>query len=71
MPLILQRAQPVRAGDIDRLHFQAMALCVFNKRERLIKTHRLIVQHRSGERRQVMTFQIGAGISEQRETGGV
>jgi hypothetical protein len=44
-----------------------MPLRIFNERERLIEPHRLIVEYRRGERRQVITFQIGARISYQRE----
>ena len=48
-----------------------MTLRVLNDRERLIETHRLIVEGRRSERREVMTFQIRAGVSEQSKTGGV
>ena len=46
-----------------------MTLRVLNDRERLIETHRLIVQRRRRERRQVMTFEIRAGISDERKAG--
>ena len=48
-----------------------MSLRVLDNRKRLIKAHRLIVERSRSERRQVMTLQIRAGISEQRKTGGM
>src|SRR5437762_12780768 len=48
-----------------------MPLSVLNNRERLIKTHRLIIECGRGERRQVVTFEISAGISDQSKTGRV
>ena len=48
-----------------------MPLRVFHQGCGRIKSHGLIVQHRRGKRRQVMAFQIRAGIREQRKTGGM
>ena len=49
--------------------FQPMPLRILNERKRLIETHRLIVQNRRRERRQVMTLQIRAGVGNQSKTG--
>src|SRR5262249_38315458 len=67
--LFLDRAQPVRTRDIDRQDFEPMSLRVFDERERLIKTHRLVIENRGRERRQVITLQIRTRISNQREAG--
>ena len=48
-----------------------MTLRVLDQRKRLIKTHRLIIQERGSESRQVMTFKISAGVSNQSKAGGV
>ena len=64
-------AFPIRARHIDRQHFQSVPLRILDNRERLIKTHRLVVERRRGKRRQVMTLEIGAGVSNQRKAGGV
>src|SRR5580700_6082919 len=64
-------AKPVRAGHIDRFHFQAVALCVAYQRVGLIEPHGLVIQNGSGESSQVTAFQKSAGIGKQRETCGV
>ena len=48
-----------------------MTLRILNDREWLIETHRLIIQRRRRERRQVMAFKISAGVSDQSKAGGV
>ena len=45
-----------------------MTLRVFNDGERLIKTHRLVVENRRRERSQVITLQISTGVSNEGET---
>ena len=69
--LAFNRAFPIRSRHIDRQHLQSMPLRILDNRERLIKTHRLVVERGCGKRRQVMTFEIGAGVSNQRKAGGV
>ena len=48
-----------------------MSLCVLNDREGLVEPHRLVVQGRCGERRQIMTFNIRTGVGNQSKTSGV
>ena len=48
-----------------------MSLRILDEGKRLIKTHRLIVQNRRRERRQIMTLQIRAGVSNQSKAGRV
>ncbi len=48
-----------------------MTLRVFDDRRGRIKSHRLIVEQRGGEGGQVVALQIGAGIGDEREAGGV
>jgi len=69
--VILQRAQPGGARHVHRLHAQAVPLRVLDDRGGLIEAHGLVVQQRGRECRQVMAFQIGAGICQQREAGGM
>src|SRR5215831_5236463 len=69
--LVFHRAFPFRARHIDRQHLQPVTLRVLNDRKWLIKAHRLIVERGRGERRQVMTLQVSAGVSNQSKTGGV
>src|ERR1051325_7522067 len=57
------RAQPIRARHVDRPYGQSMSLRILDEGKRLIKTHRLVVENCGGERRQIMTLQISAGIS--------
>ena len=45
-----------------------MTLRILNEREWLIEAHRLIVENRRGECGKVITFKVGAGISDQRKT---
>src|ERR1700741_5427881 len=71
VPLLLDRAQPVRAGNVDRQNFQSVTLRIFNESKWLIKTHRLIVENRGRECCQVIAFQISAGIRNQGKTGRV
>ena len=67
----LQGAQPIGAQNIDRPDLQPVPLGIFHQRGRGIKSHRLIVEQRRGEGRQVMALQISAGISQQRKAGGM
>src|SRR5262245_32136823 len=69
--LALDGAFEIGARDIDREHAQSMALCVLDEDGRRVKAHRLVVQHRAGELGEVVALQICAGISDQREAGGV
>src|SRR6185503_15936064 len=46
-----------------------MSLRILDEREGLIKTHRLVVENRGRERREVITFQIRTRISNEREAG--
>jgi hypothetical protein len=48
-----------------------MTLRILDDSKRLIETHRLVVQNRRGKRRQVMTLQVSAGVSDQSKTGCV
>src|SRR5579862_591969 len=48
-----------------------MALRVFYQRRWMIKTHRLIIEQSSRECSKVMAFQVGTGVSNQRETRGM
>jgi hypothetical protein len=47
--VFFDRASPMRACYVHRLEMQPVALGIFDQRERSIKAHRLIVQHRCGE----------------------
>ena len=40
-----------------------MSLRILDERKRLIETHRLVVKNCRGERCQVMTLQVSAGVS--------
>src|SRR5436190_2294243 len=66
-----QRAKPIRSGNVNRVDLQSMPLSVFNYRSRVIETHWLIVQQRSGERREIMALQMSARVGDQREARGV
>src|ERR1041384_1964275 len=68
---VLDRAEPIRSGHINRIDLQSVPLSILDYRSRVIKTHRLIVQKRSSERRKIMALQISACISDQREARGV
>jgi hypothetical protein len=48
-----------------------VTLRVFDQDGGRIKTHGLVVEQGAGECRQVMALQIRAGVSQQREAGGV
>ena len=48
-----------------------MALRVFDERCRRVKAHGLIVEQRRGEGGEVVALQLGAGIGDQGEAGGV
>src|SRR5215813_5848817 len=48
-----------------------MSLSVLDERERLVESHRLIVQDGCSEGCQVMTFNICTGVGNQCETGGM
>ncbi len=48
-----------------------MTLRIFGDRRRRIKTHGLVVEQGGGKCGEVVAFQISAGISDQREAGGV
>ena len=65
---LLERAQPIRASDVDRQNPQSMTLRIFNERERLVEAHRLVVENRGCECGQVITFEVGAGISNEGKT---
>src|ERR1700694_654039 len=60
-------AIPVGTEDINGLYPQSVLLCVFNKDARGIEPHRLRIQESSSECRQVVTFQVGAGIGDKRK----
>ena len=55
-------------SHIDWLHLQSMALGILNKDTGGIKAHRLCIQKPGRERRQIMTFQIAAGVGNQTKT---
>src|SRR5262245_16248675 len=67
----LDRAIPVGDLDVDWMETNAAALRVLDQRRRMVKPHWLIVEQRGVERRGKMRLEIGAGIGEQREAGGV
>src|SRR6202453_5129230 len=58
-------------GDVDRQYGKLMTLRVFDQRRRMVKAERIAVEHRSVKRGWVMAFQIGGGVSDQGEAGGV
>src|ERR1700722_7893437 len=69
--VILYRAGPLRAHHIHGKEMQSVALGVFYQRRGMIEPHRLLVEDRRGERGQVVALEVSAGISDQREAGGV
>src|ERR1044072_3604059 len=55
--ILLERTQPIGTGNVDRQDLQSMTLRICNDPEGLLKTHRLVVENRRRERREVITFQ--------------
>src|SRR5260370_588335 len=62
------RAVPFRLERVDGFHTQTVELCIMYQHCRTVKAHRLIVEQRRSERREIMKFQIRAGIGDQCET---
>src|SRR6185437_3550380 len=62
--MLFDGTEPIRGSDIDWFEMQAMLLRVFYKRGWRVETHRLVVENRRRERRQIMALQIDARISE-------
>src|SRR5262249_18773282 len=67
----LNRAEPVRARDVDGQEVLTAALTFLHDRGRVVEAHRLIVEERGVERRRVMDLEIGDGVSDQREARAV
>src|SRR5262249_51806934 len=65
--LLLERAQPLGTGNIDRQTLQSRGLRIFNNSEGRIKTHRLVIENRRRECSQVIAFQICAGVGNERK----
>src|SRR5260370_32162114 len=62
------RAVPFRLERVDGFHTQTVELCIMYQHCRTVKAHRLIIEQRRSERREIMKFQIRAGIGAQSET---
>src|SRR5271157_2830224 len=69
--LPFQGASPAGARHVNRPHPEPMTLRVLHDHRWTVKAHRLIIQQGSGERGRVMTFEIGAGVGNEGEAGGV
>src|SRR5271156_1326770 len=67
----LDGAFPVGLGDVDRQHGQMMMLRVLDQGRRMIEAERITIEHRGIEGGRMMAFEIGGGVGDQRETGGV
>ena len=66
-----QRAIPVAGVHVDRAHLDAVLAGVAHQLGRRIKTHRLAVEQRRGERGRIVMLQPGRDVDQQREAGGV
>src|SRR5258708_6284033 len=64
---VLDGAVPFRIEGVDRFHSEAMQLRIVHQDCRAVKAHRLIVEQRRRKRREIMTFQVRAGIGDQCE----
>src|SRR5271165_6240000 len=69
--LRLQRAQPFRPCNVHWLHPQSMSLRIFHDGGWRIESHGLIVEQRSRESCEVMALEIGAGVGDKGEAGGM
>jgi hypothetical protein len=67
--LMFDGASPIRHLNVDWPNAQPMTLRVFHQYGGHIEAHRLVVQDGAGKRGQVLHFQIGRGIRNQREAG--
>ena len=66
-----QRAMPVGVGNGDGQELQAMAAGVLHQGCGAVKTHGLVVEQGGGVSAKIMDFQIGRGIGDEGEAGGV
>ena len=66
---MFDRASPIRHLNVDWSNAQPMTLRVLHKYGGHVEAHRLIVQNRTGKRGEILHFQIGRGIRNQREAG--
>src|SRR5215831_2470819 len=57
-------ARPLGSQDIDGQRFESVPLRIFYDGRGTVKTHGLVVQQSRGKRRQIMAFEISAGIGE-------
>ena len=69
--VVLDHAVPLRRLHVDRPEAHAVALRVLDQRRRVVEPHRLVVEERGIERAREVGLQIGAGVDDQREAGGV
>ena len=64
-------AIPFGDVDIDGQNAQAMALGILDENRGVVKAHRLIVQERACEGREIVALEPGAGIGKKRKARSV
>ena len=64
-------AGPVGDLDVDGADFQAVALRVFDQHRGRVEAHGLVVEDGGGEGGEVFHLEIGRGVGDEREAGGV
>ena len=62
-------ASPIRHLNVDWPNAQPMTLRVFHQHGGHVEAHRLVVQDRAGKRGEILHFQVGRSIRNQRKAG--